>query len=144
MEIVNEEKSKIRKSEERLAEQDKSFQQREDILRKSFEALISEMEIENEARDEVFLKLLSGREEMREKHDTEMEMTRMESDADIALAVLRAKLEFATMDPACWEVGGWKDSIFQLTGIHPDWSAKGGDSAGHGTSKGNGAASKEV
>ena len=92
MEIVNEEQLRIRELEDRLAEQDRSFQQREDILRRSFEALISEMETENEARDEVFLKLLSGREEMREKHDAEMEMTRMESDADIALAVLRTKL----------------------------------------------------
>ena len=50
------------------------------------------MEKETETRDEVFLKLLTGREEMREKHATEMEIARMESDADTALAVLRAKL----------------------------------------------------
>ena len=141
MEIANEEHLKIRKLEERLAEQDRSFQQREDILRRSFEALISEMETENETRDEVFLKLLSGRDEMREKNDTEMEMTRMESDADIALAVLRAKLEVAMMDPARWDVEGWKNSIFQLTGIHPDWNVQGGGSAGQDTSKDNEAAS---
>ena len=78
---------------------------------------------------------------MREKHDAEMEMTRMESDADIALAVLRTKLEVAAMDPACWDVEGWKDSIFQLTGIHPDRSAEGGKSAGQDTSKDGEAAS---
>ena len=65
MEIANEEHLNIRRLEERLAEQDRSFQQRENILRRSFEALISEMETENETWDEVFLKLLSGREEMR-------------------------------------------------------------------------------
>ena len=89
MEIANEEHLKVKRLEERLVEQDKSFQQREDVLRRSFEALISEMETENETRDEVFLKLLSGREEMRERHDTEMEMSKMESDADMALAVAR-------------------------------------------------------
>ena len=144
MEIVKEEQSKIRNLEEKLAEQDRSFQQREDVLRRSFEALISQMETENETRDEVFLKLLSGREEMREKHDTEMEMTRMESDADIALAVLRAKLEVATVDPARWDVEGWKDSDFQLTGIHPDWNAARGKLVGQSSSNDVGATSKEV
>ena len=91
VEIANEEHLKVKKLEERLAEQDRSFQQREDVLRRSFEALISEMETENETRDEVFLKLLSGREEMRERHDTGMEMSKMESDADLSLAVLQAK-----------------------------------------------------
>ena len=102
------------------------------------------METENETRDEVFLKLLSGMEEMREKHDTEMEMKRMESDADIALAVLRAKLEVATVDTACWDVEGWKDSIFQLIGIHPDWNAAGGKLVGQSSSNDVGATSKEV
>ena len=144
MEIANEEHLKVKRLEERLVEQDKSFQQREDVLRRSFEALISEMETENETRDEVFLKLLSGREEMRERHDTEMEMSRMESDADMALAVLRAKLDVAAMDPACWDVKGWKDSIFQLTGIHPDWSVAEGGLAGQSSSKNVGATSEEV
>ena len=135
MEIANEEHLKVKELEERLAEQDRSFQQREDVLRRSFEAL---------TRDEVFLKLLSGREEMRERHDTEMEMSRMENDADIALAVLRAKLEVATMDPVSWDVKGWKDSILQLTGIHPDWSAAEGGLVEQGSSKNVGATSAEV
>ena len=144
MEIANEEHLKVKELEERLVEQDRSFQQREDVLRRSFEALIAEMETENETRDEVFLKLLSGREEMRERHDTEMEMSRMESDADIALAVLRAKLDVATMDPVCWDVKGWKESIFQLTGIHPDWSAAEGGLVEQGSSKNVGATLAEV
>jgi hypothetical protein len=144
VEIANEEHLKVKELEERLAEQDRSFQQREDVLRRSFEALISEMETENETRDEVFLKLLSGREEMRERHDTEMEMSRMENDADIALAVLRAKLEVATMDPVSWDVKGWKDSILQLTGIHPDWSAAERELVEQNSSKNVGATSTEV
>ena len=144
MEIANEEHLKVKELEERLAEQDRSFQQRDDVLRRSFEALISEMETENETRDEVFLKLLSGREEMRERHDTEMEMSRMESDADIALAVLQAKLEVATTDPVCWDVKGWKDSILQLTGIHPDWSAAERELVEQNSSKNVGATSTEV
>ena len=130
--------------EEKLSKQDRTFQQREDILRKSFEALISQMEKETETRDEVFLKLLTGREEMQEKHAMEMDMARMDSDADIALAVLRAKLEVAMVDPACWDVEGWKDSIFQLTGIHPDWNAEGGKFVRQSSPKDSGATSKGV
>ena len=144
VEIVKEEQLKIRNLEDKLAEQERSLQEREDILRRSFEALISQMEAEMETRDEVFLKLLSGRGEMREKHDTEMEMARMESDADIALAVLRAKLDVATMDPVRWDVKGWKDSVFQLTCIHPDWNVAEGGLVEQGSSKKVGAISAEV
>ena len=76
---------------------------------------------------------------MRERHAMELEMARMESDADIALAVLRAKLEVAMADPTCWDINGWKDSIFQLTGIHPDRNVEGETSG-----KDNGATWKEV
>ena len=65
---MEEEKLKVRALEEKLAEQNRTFQQREYILRKGFEALILQMEKEMETRDEVFLKLLTGREEMRERH----------------------------------------------------------------------------
>ena len=106
--------------------------------------MISQMETEMETRDEVFLKLLSGREEMHEKHDTEMEMARMESDADIALAVLRAKLDVATTDPVRWDVKGWKDSIFQLTRIQPDWNVAEGRLVGQNSSKDVGDTSEEV
>ena len=97
------------------------------------------MEKETETRDEVFLKLLSGREEMQDRHAMELEMARMESDANIALAVLRAKLEVAMADPTCWDINGWKDSIFQLTGVHPDQIVE-GETFG----KDYGATSKEV
>ena len=120
-------------------EQDSVFKQREDVLRKSFEALILQMEKEKDQRDEVFLKFLTGREEIREKHALELEMVNMDASVDTALAVFLAKVETATEGPSNWDVKGWKESIFHLTGIHPDQEARGGDPA-----LGDGATSNEV
>ena len=48
------------------------------------------------------------------------------------------------MDPVCWDVKGWKDSIFQLTVIHPDWSIAEGGLAGQSSSKNVGGTSEEM
>ena len=92
MEIVEEERFKVKTMEEKLPEQDMIFKQRADVLRKSFEALIVQMEREKDKRDDVLLNLLTGKETVAEKHALELAMVRMDAKADTALEVLLAKV----------------------------------------------------
>ena len=92
--------------EEKLAEQDRIFKQREDVLRKSFEALILQMEREKDKRDDVLLNLLTEKETVAEKHALELAMVRMDAKANTALEVLLAKVETVEEDPVNWNIEG--------------------------------------
>ena len=144
MEIVEEERFKVKIMEEKLAEQDRIFKQRGEVLRKSFEALIVQLEREKDKRDDVLLNLLSGKEKVGDEHALELAMVRMDAKANTALEVLLAKVETAEEDPVNWNIEGWKDSIFQMTGIHPDSKIGGEYPAEMNSSEEVGATSKEV
>ena len=122
-------------------EREKNFKEHERVLRQSVQELtakVAELEKENlRCKDEM--------QEMLDQHAAELNESANDSRTSAAVSVLQAQLALVKEDPATWDVAGWKDAVFRLTGVHPDHGAEKEEDPGkEDPAKEDGATSKEV
>ena len=68
----------------------------------------------------------------------------VDSKTSAAVSVLQAQIALVEKDLATWDVTGWKDVVFRLTGVHPDQEAGEEEPGKEDPAKEDGATSKEV
>ena len=99
--------------------------------------------------EEESLRWKSEKQDLMDQHAAELDDLAMDSKTSAAVSVLQAQIALVKKDPATWDVTGWKDVVFRLTGVHPDQEAEDEDLGKEDPVKGDpvkedGATSKEV
>ena len=100
-------------------ERERNFKEHENALRQSIQELtakVAKLEKEN-------LRCKNEMQEMLDQHAAELNESAIDSSTSAAVSVLQAQLALVKEDPATWDVAGWKDAVFRLTGVHPDQDA---------------------
>ena len=122
-------------------EREKNFNEHENALRQSIQELtakVAKLEKEN-------LRCKNEMQEMLDQHAAELNESANDSRTSAAVSVLQAQLALVKEDPATWDVAGWKDAVFRLTGVHPDQGVGKEEEPGkEDPAKEDGATSKEV
>ena len=128
------------KIEKASLEREKNFKECEKVLRQSVQELtakVAKLEGEN-------LRCKNEMQDMMDQHAAELDDLAIDSKTSAAVSVLQAQIALAKKDPATWDVTGWKDAVFRLTGVHPDQEAGEEDPGKEDPVKEDGATSKEV
>ena len=115
---------------------EKNFKEHEGVLRQTIQELTAKVaKLEEES-----LRWISEKQELLDQHaDLDID-----SKTSAAVSVLQAQIALVKEDPATWDVKGWKDAVFRLTGVHPDQENGEEEPGKEDPAKEDGATSKEV
>ena len=98
---------------------EKNFKEHERALRQT----IQELTVKVAKLEEESLGWRSEKQELMDQHAAELDDLAIDSKTSAAVSVLQAQIALVKEDPATWDVTGWKDAVFRLTGVHPDQEA---------------------
>jgi hypothetical protein len=119
---------------------EKSFKEHEGVLRQTIQELTAKVaKLEEES-----LRWISEKQELLDQHAAELDDLDIDSKTSAAVSVLQAQIALVKEDPATWDVKGWKDAVFRLTGVHPDQENGEEEPGKEDPAKEDGATSKEV
>ena len=119
---------------------EKNFKEHEGALRQTIQELTAKVaKLEEES-----LRWISEKQELLDQHAAELDDLDIDSKTSAAVSVLQAQIALVKEDPATWDVKGWKDAVFRLTGVHPDQENGEGEPGKEDPAKEDGATSKEV
>ena len=102
-----------------MLEWERNFKEHERVLRQTVQKLTAKVaKLEEES-----LRWKNERQDMVDQHAAELDDLAIDSKTSAAVSVLQAQIALVKKDPATWDVSGWKDAVFRLTGVHPDQEA---------------------
>ena len=128
------------KLEKAALERERNFKEHEKVLRQTIQELTAKVaNLEEES-----LRWKSERQDMMDQHAVELDDLAIDSKTNAAVSILQAQIALVKKDPATWDVTGWKDAIFRLTGVQPDQEAGEEEPGKEDPAKEDGATSKEV
>ena len=127
-----------------MAEREKNFKEHKKVLRQNIQDLTAKVaRLEEEAEEEI-LRWKVEKQEMMDRHAVDLDESAIDSKTSAVVSVFQAQSELARKDPATWDVAGWKDALFRLTGVHPDHETGDENPAKENPAKEEEATSKEV
>ena len=98
---------------------EKNFKEHERALRQT----IQELTVKVAKLEEESLGWRSEKQELMDQHAAKLDDLAIDSKKSASVSVLQAQIALVKEDPATWDVTGWKDALFRLTGVHPDQEA---------------------
>ena len=128
------------KLEKAALERERNFKEHEKVLRQTIQELTAKVA----KLEEQSLRWKSERQDMMDQHAAELDDLAIDSKTSAAVSVLQAQIALVKKDPATWDVTGWKDAVFRLTGVHPDQETGEEEPGKEDPAKEDGATSKEV